>query len=95
MKLNLDNPTLTFSKPTILKNGQEIAVMGSTFKKSIMPMGDPMYSMVNLVDLNGDSIGLAFFRDEMTEDELREKVENMALYPDQYLSPGHKQKIEN
>lgn len=92
---NLESPIYKYEKDSILKDGTKIVVKGYVFERPMFSSGEKVFNFVQLYDTNGVGAGIVFFREQMIESELEDKVNEICENPDNYLADEYKQNIQN
>lgn len=94
--INLESPLRSYEEKIKLKNAREITVKGLTFDKPVMAAGEPIHSVVLLIDdETHQTMGTLFYRNTMEQQEQIDKVKEICENPDHWLGAVFKGKIEN
>lgn len=76
--MNTKEPLIAYEEETELKSGVKIAVRGEVFEKSLWPVGDPVFTTVRFMDKENNKTWLVFFKEPMTEKELKKTVKKFS-----------------
>jgi hypothetical protein len=80
--MNTADPIYTKKKTIQLPDKTMLEITGMTFAEQIFKIGEPMHSLVGIKRMdNGKGWGCGFYREVMSEEELTDKVNEIADNP--------------
>lgn len=81
--MDIKKPVLEITKETTLPDGSEALIIGKSYEEPMFDKGDVVHNMIEIVrKKDNKTCGLAFFRDQMDEKELQDKIDDIAENPD-------------